>query len=126
MALKRDCDSLADKHKDDSHAFQWLRGDTNSLPPAIAALKPKVVEFYPSKVLQQLGGEGGKWFGSTAVVRITIFGFHSTGRRGQAWLGLDVLCEPEVSNYSPDRMRSSTPLRYWQYRKVADAIYEFY
>src|SRR4051812_30680570 len=47
-ALKRDCDALADRYKDDQYGFRWLRGDTKSLPLAIAALKPKEVVFYPS------------------------------------------------------------------------------
>ncbi len=125
-ALKRDCDALANTYKDDPYGFRWFRHDTNSLPPAIAALKPRLVEFYPPKVVQQFGSEGKKWHGSNVVVRIAIFGAHSTGGHDQPGLGLDVLCESGATSYNPDRLRSTTPLRYWQYRKIADDIYEFY
>ncbi len=125
-ALKRDCDALANTYKDDPYGFRWLRGDTNALPPAIAALKPKEVEFYPPKVLQPIGTEREKWHGSNAVMRISIFGAHSTGGRDQPWLWLEVLCEPGVISYSHSRLRSTTPLRYWKYRKITDNIYEYY
>jgi hypothetical protein len=118
---------LADAHRDDPHGFRWYGFfDTNSLPPAITALKPKVVEFYPRREVQQFGAEGRRWFGSNVVIRITIFGAHSTGGHDQPSLGLEVLCESGASDYRPERLRSTTPLRYWRYRKVADAVYEFY
>jgi hypothetical protein len=125
-ALKRDCDALAARYKDDQYGFRWLRGDTNSLPAAIAALKPKEVEYYSPSVLKQFGSEGVRYFGSNAVVRISIFGAHATGGHDQPWLGLDVVCESGVTSYSPERLRSTTPLRYWEYRKIADDIYEYY
>ena len=101
--------------------------DFGTLPPAIAAMKPKVVQFYPRKVLQQFSGnEGEKWFGTNLVVRIDIFGLHRTGGHDQPWLGLDVLCESGVTSYSPHRLRSIVPLKYWKYRKITDDIYEFY
>jgi hypothetical protein len=122
-ALKRDCDTLASAYKD---GFTWSNGDTNSLPSAIAVLKPKEVVFYSRKNLQQFGSESSKWFGSNIVVRISIFGAHSTGGHDQPWLGLDVLCEPVGSGYRPERLRSTTPFKYWRYRNIADDIYEFY
>lgn len=125
-ALKRDCDALANAYRDDPYGFKWFSHDTNLLPPAIAALKPRCVEFYPRKVVQQFGPEGSKWFGTNLVVRISIFGLHRTGGHDQPWLGLDVLCEAGTFTYRPDRLRSTTPLRYWNYRKVVDDIYEFY
>jgi hypothetical protein len=123
-ALKRDCDSLADRYKDDQYGFRWMRGDTNSLPAAIAALKPKGVEYYSPSVLKQFGDNG--FFGSNAVVRIGIFGAHATGGHDQPSLGLDVVCEQGVVSYNPNRLRSTTPLRYWRYRKITDGIYEYY
>jgi hypothetical protein len=125
-ALKQDCEELADRYKDDRYGFRWLRGDTNSLPPAIAALRPKGVEFYPPSVFKQFGSESVRFFGSNAVVRISIFGAHATGGHDQPWLGLDVLCEHGLASYHPDRLRSTTPLKYWRYRKIAEDIYEYY
>jgi hypothetical protein len=125
-ALKRDCDGLAIKYKDTPYGLTWRRGDTNSLPPAIAVLEPKGVEFYSRNELQQLGFEAVRFEGSNVVVRIAIFGAHSTGGHDEPGLGLDVLCEPGVASYAPHRLRSTTPLRFWRYRKIADDIYEFY
>jgi hypothetical protein len=126
-ALKRDCDAFADARRDDSHPFIWYPGlDNNALPPAMLALKPRSIEFYPRKVLRQFGANGSQWFGSNVVVRLSVFGAHSTGGHDQPALGLDVLCESGVSSYSPEHLRSTTPLRYWHYRKLADNIYEFY
>src|SRR6185369_9732222 len=79
VALKRDCDALIDKYKDDEYGFRWLLGDTNSLPPTIAALKPKEVEFYSPNARRQFGSRSVRYFGSNAVVRISIFGAHATG-----------------------------------------------
>jgi hypothetical protein len=125
VALKRDCDSLAEKYKDAPYGFRWWRGDTNSLPAAIAALKPKEVEFYSTSLLRQFGSENAKWYGSNAAVSIYIFGAHSTGGHDEPALGLDVVCERGVTDY-PQRLRSTTPLRYWRYRKIDVDIYEYY
>ena len=124
-ALKRGCDTLADAYKDDPYGFRSFSHDTN-LPPAIAALRPKLVEFYPRSTLRELPAQAARLFGTNLVVRIAIFGAHSTGGHGQPELGLDVLCEPGITNYSPARLRSTTPETYWNYRKITDDIYEFY
>ncbi|HEY6227479.1 MAG TPA: hypothetical protein VI282_10195 [Verrucomicrobiae bacterium] len=125
-ALKQDCEALADKHKDDQYPFSWFRGNTNSLPPSIAMLKPKEVVFYPPRVLRQFDSEGIRFFGSNVVVRISIFGAHATGGHDQPWLGLDVVCESALASYRVKRLRSTTPLRYWRYRKIVGGIYEYY
>jgi len=125
-ALKRDCDALADKFKDSETDYHWMRPDTNALPPAIAALNPRSVDFFSRKRLPQFGVQGMSFFGSNTVVRIEIFGGHATGGRGQSWLGLDVVCEPGLLNYTPHRLRSNNPLIYWTYRKITDGIYEYY
>jgi hypothetical protein len=124
-ALKRDCRALADARRNEPDGLRWFDHDTNGLPATITALKPRGVELYPRQEVQQFGPEASKWFGSNVVVRITIFGAHATGGRGQPWLGLDVLCETGTA-YPPQRLRSNIPLRYWNYRKVAEDVYEFY
>jgi hypothetical protein len=126
-ALKRDCDSLTEKYKDSPYGFRWFPElDTNPLPPAIAVLKPKEIVFYPPQVLNQFGAESNRWFGSNLLVSISIFGAHATGGHDQPWLGLAVLCGPTVVNCKLISLRSTTPLRYWRYRKVTDNIYEYY
>jgi hypothetical protein len=132
-ALQRDCDALATKYKDDSFGFRWFQygpnGDTNSLPTAIAALNPQMVEFLSPKALQQFGGgDGDNRYGTNLIVRISIFGHHTTGMHEKPWLGLDVLCGSSVTNYSPVSLHPLAPMDSWnwQYRKIADGIYEHY
>lgn len=133
-ALKRDCEVLGGEHQD--HSYRWPDGqiNVNGLPPAIAALQPMRIDYFCPKeaaeMKKQKVGPGSSfvanWIGTNVVVRIYIFGAHSTGGHDQPALGLDVLCEPGVANYSPVLLRSETPLEYWTYRKVAEDIYEFY
>jgi len=132
-ALQRDCDALATKYKDDSFGIRWYKygpqTDTNSLPPAIAALNPQMIEFYSPKIMQEFGGGiGDRRFGTNLVVRISIFGHHTTGMHEKPWLGLDVLCGSSVTNYIPAGSRPLAPMHSWnwQYRKIADGIYEHY
>jgi len=125
-ALKRDCDALADKYKDSETDFHWHGPNTNGLPPAIAALQPRSVDFFSRKRLPRFGLQGLAYFGSNTVVRIEIFGLHATGGRDQSWLGLDVVCEPGLLNYNPHLLWSKTPLSYWSYRKITNDIYEYY
>ena len=124
-ALRRDCAALASTN---TGGFSWSRlgHDTNSLPPAIAALRPRRVDFYPHQVYPH-----GTWWSSAthsdAAVRIFVFGTHNTDGHDQPSLGLDVLCESGVTSYTPPyNWRSDIPLRYWKYRKIADDIYEVY
>ena len=122
-ALKRDCIALASTN---TGGFAWYERDTNSLPSAIAALRPQRVDFYPHQVYPQ-----GTWWSSAthsdAAVRIFIFGRHWTDGHGIPTLGLDVLCESGRTSYTaPYSCYASDPLRYWTYRKIADDIYEFH
>lgn len=123
--LKQDCVALANAN---ASGFSWwsLGRETNSLPPAIAALHPRRVLFYTHQ-----NYPNGTWWSSAnhsdAAVRIFIFGTHSTDGHDQPSLGLDVLCETGVTDYiPPDNWRSDIPLRYWKYRKITDDVYEFY
>ena len=126
-ALKLECDAFARAHQNDEDEFRWYRDNTNLLPQSIAALKPREVQFYPPSILRQFKSEQSiLWFGTNIVVRIQVFGLHSTGGRGAPYLGIEVLCEPGLTNYCPQRLRSTRPLRYWRYREVAAGIYECY
>jgi hypothetical protein len=82
-ALQKDCDALVEKYSDT--AFYWHRWDTNALPPSLAALKPWEIRFYSPKVLRELKDEP-----QVAVVRIKIFGMHSTGGHSTPYFGLEI------------------------------------
>jgi hypothetical protein len=130
-AVKKDCELLASEHKNDTYDWKWANWDTNTLPPAIAALKPKSVGYFPPKLLEDLSknnSEFVKYWGTNEVVRITIFGAHSTGGHDEPALWLDVQCKQngKINSYNPIHLRSTTPFRYWRYKKVTDDIYESY
>jgi hypothetical protein len=126
-ALKRDCEVLASEHQD--YDYNWPDGQisVNGLPPAIAALNPMAVRYYCPKEIAETRklqiGPGGSDFaneiGTNVVVRIYMFGAHSSGGHDLPGLGLEVLCEPGVTNY----MHFPTNRTY---RKVAEDIYEVY
>jgi hypothetical protein len=69
-AIRRDCIAFAAQNTNGVYSH-W--GDTN-LPPAILALKPMMVEYYP-----QYG-----------CVSMRIFGMHSTGGHSRPFFGLEV------------------------------------
>jgi hypothetical protein len=129
-ALKRDCEALASEHQDYDYSWEDEPNKVSGLPPAIAALNPMRVDYYCPKEIAELKKSGNGFrdgiIGTNVVVRIYIYGAHSTGGHDLPALGLDVLCEPGVVSYSPVLLRSETPLVYWTYRKVAEDIYEFY
>ena len=120
-ALKRDCIALAKQHQDDQ--FVWYYGDLNSLPPAIAALKPKDVTYYSPKVLKDFPEER-----HLSIVRIMIFGQHPTMGHTVPEFGLEVMCGDSGEIYEPPpRPYITAPaVVYWQSQKVADGIYEIY
>jgi hypothetical protein len=126
-ALKRDCDILASQHQDFNYTwFEWP-SNPNPLPPAIAALQPIRIDYYCPKEIAEMKklevGPGGSYtanqIGTNVVVRIWLFGQHSTGGHDLPGYGLEVLCETSVTNY----MHFPTNLTY---RKVAEGIYEFF
>jgi hypothetical protein len=124
-ALRKDCISLATRCGNESG--NWSDRDTNGLPAAIIALKPRRVEFYPANFDK---GKSEIWFNDSDVpiVRITIFSEFYTGPGGsdKPPMGFDILCETSTGQYNPQRLQAATPLKYWSYKKITDEIYEFY
>jgi hypothetical protein len=120
VALQRDCDALVEQYRE--RAFVWYRGHTNQLPPAIAALKPKEVRFYSPALLRDDKDEP-----PVPVVRIKVFGAHSTGGHSYPYFGLEVVSGPGVENYRPRPSRGGVSGNgYRSYSTVTDRIYEIY
>ena len=119
-SLRRNCLTLAERYKSDPMVWNRYPVFSNTLPAAVAALNPKRVEYYPPRF--------GSDFNDSdfPIIRITVFGAHSTGGRDIPWFGLDVVCQRSSVDYQPHRKRSDRPLRYWRYRKVADDVYEYF
>jgi len=111
-ALRRDCDALAERHRDSG--FVW-HGDTNALPPTLAALRPWSVIFYSPDEPK------------VSVVRIKVFGSHSTGGRSTAYFGLEVVCATNAESYRPEPSHGgASGNRYDSYNRVTDTIYEIF
>jgi len=119
-ALQKDCDALVAQYPDS--AFVWYRHDTNALPPTIAALKPWSVIFYSPKVLR-----GSDYASEFSVVRIKIFGIHSTGGHSIPYFGLEVVCATNAASYRPQPARGGVSGNHYDsYNRVTDTIYEIY
>jgi hypothetical protein len=116
-ALQKDCDEIVEHYRDS--AFLWHRFETNALPPTLAALNPWEVSFYSPALLQDEP--------KVAVVRIKVFGIHSTGGHSIPYYGLEVICGPSAESYAPKPGRGGVPGNHYDsYRRVTDRIYEIY
>lgn len=119
-ALQRDCDTLAAQYR--NSAFVWYRGNTNALPPTIAALKPWSVIFYSPTVLRDYKDES-----QIPIVHIKVFGLHSTGGHSIPYFGLEVVCATNAESYHPQPARVGvTGNHYDNYTRVTGTIYEVY
>ncbi|MGN6556013.1 MAG: hypothetical protein ACTHLW_20080 [Verrucomicrobiota bacterium] len=121
-ALKRECMTLVGQHTNEP--FEWFRyGDTNALPPTLAALKPMEIRFYPPGIFR-----GSQQDTSVPVVHIRIFGMPSTGGNASPYLGLEVVCSTNTGAYEPRRGYSGgvPGNRHSTFRKVAENVFEIY
>jgi hypothetical protein len=119
-ALQKDCGVLAARYRDSE--FVWFRGTTNTLPPTIAALNPWSVTFYSPGATRDSSDEP-----SVPVVRIKVFGIHSTGGHSTPYFGLAVVCATNATSYCPPSSHGGVSGNYYtSYQKVTDTIYEVY
>jgi hypothetical protein len=119
-ALQKDCDGLAGQYRDSS--FYWHRWATNALPPTLAALKPWEIRFDSPSVLREFKEEP-----QVAVVRIKVFGMHSTGGHSTPYFGLEVVSGPGAESYRPRPSRGGVSGNgYRSFSPVTDRIYEIY
>jgi len=118
-ALQKDCDTLATQYLDT--AFVWYRGNTNRLLPTLAALKPWYVEFYSPTVLRDFKDEP-----QVAVIRIKIFGMHSTGGHSTPYYGLEIVSGAGAETYRPRPKPAASGNSYSTNNPVTDRIYEIY
>ncbi len=128
-ALRRDCALIAKQNKD--VRFQWFGRNgtsfynTNTLPPAVAALKPNEVNFFP------IGSSlGGKEKTTVGVVQIRIFGMHATGGNSTPFYGLEVVCSTNVDAdvYKPDLSggRAVPGNNHSTFKRMTNGIFEIY
>jgi hypothetical protein len=51
---------------------------------------------------------------------------HRTGGHDTPFYRLDVICDPEPKIYQPQSARTASSNSHFNYRKIADGIYEIY
>jgi hypothetical protein len=119
-ALQKDCDTLVAQNPDG--AFIWYRGNTNALPPTIAALHPWSVIYYSPAEVRNYKDEP-----QIPIVRIKVFGLHATGGHSTPYYGLEVVCAANAEHYHPQPAQGGVPGNHYDsYRRVTDTIYEIY
>jgi hypothetical protein len=119
-ALRRDCIVLAQTNE----VVQWIRWHTNdapALPPAIAALQPQQVDYVSPKLFGPHSDEP-----RIPIVRIKMFGMHSTGGHSTPYFGLEVVAASSGEDYNPKARPSASGNGHLNYRKVSEGIYEIY
>lgn len=108
--VRQDCIVLSEQN---TNGFRSNYRDTNGLPPAIAALKPMMVEYYPPY----------------GCVRIRIFGMHSTGGHSTPYFGLEIDTSSNSVSYQHGIGNENGGVignHHSVAKKVADGIYEIY
>ena len=108
-AIRRDCVWLAEQY---TNGFYSHWGETNALPPAILALKPRTVEYSPAD----------------GRVSMRIFGIHSTGGHSTPYFGLEVVTSGKTEGYKPGVGYGGGVIGNFHstYRQVVEGIYEIY
>jgi hypothetical protein len=117
-ALQKDCNALMAEYHE--NGFDSLGGSTNPLPLTIAALHPKRVSFIPPAIVS-----GSKDYPQVPVVRIKVFGGHSTGGHSIPYFGLEVVCSTNAAGYQPRSPQMGVSGNHYDsYRQVTKTIYE--
>ena len=120
IALQRDCDALMAQYRDGG--FLWFFSSTNALPSSLAALKPVMVRLASPPARFNSNGTQ-----EAAVVRIQLFGQHSTGGHSTPYFGLEVVVGLEKMPYVPRHSYGgASGNSYTSYRKITERIFEIY
>lgn len=102
------------------HSYYVTNLDWGPLPPAVAALQPREIHYYPPRLVPKDEPQ-------VPVVRIKIFGIHRTGGHSTPYFGLEIVCGTNVESYRPEPARGgASGNHYDNYKQVADRIYEIY
>ena len=118
--LRRECMAFAQTNEM-VHWFRWHTNDSPVLPPAISSLQPLQVDYVSPKLLGPHSDEP-----SFPIVRIKIFGMHSTGGHSTPFFGLEVVATPSSENYTPKARPAASGNGHLGYQKVSDGVYEIY
>jgi len=104
------------------HRYYVTNLDYGTLPPAVAALQPRELYYYPPRLLRDSSDEP-----KIPIVHMKIFGMHSTGGHSTPYFGLDVVCSTNAASYRPQSAHVGVSGKHYEsYNRVTDAIYEVY
>ena len=111
-AIRRDANELVQKYASTGYTwFALLKLKDEPAPPAsFASLKPKQVDLYDE-------ADG------MCSVRINIFGYHSTGGRGQDSYTVKIVCPYPTNMPRHFHVNEDAKVRYGN-RKIAEGIFE--
>jgi len=119
-AIRHDCILLAQTNEI-VQRIRWRTNDAPPLPQAIAALQPQQVDFLSPKFLGAIPGEP-----RTPVVRIKLFGMHSTGGHSTPYFGLEVVTDSSTKRYTPKASTAASGNGFLNYQMISEGIYEIY
>lgn len=119
-ALRRDCMALAQTNEF-INWIRWRKSNKVALPPTISALQPKEVYYVSPQLLGPNSAEP-----RIPVVRIKIFGMHSTGGHSTPYFGLEVVAMSSSEDYTPKARPAASGNGHRNYRKVSEGVYEVY
>ncbi len=110
--LRRECvAAFGDKTTDYLRWIPRVHSESN-VPPSIVQLRPQDVRVYAAP-------------GEPTIVRIKLFGAHSTGARGIPYYGLWVVCGPTPAGYVPKLDFVGVTVT-GKIEKVAESVFEVY
>lgn len=123
-AIRRDGQLLAAQYGQSYFAWHGFdRNATNSLPPALAGLKPRLVECLSPAFSNGAIPAG---LSNLCVIRVHVFGTRRTGGSSQPYFGLDIVLGAGGGDYRPLPGGSAGGVNHGSYRQVAEGIYEVF
>ena len=110
------CAQVSREHQSDGYFYWWSPRGTNNpapLPPALAGLKPRLVELWSHPK-------------GPVSIRIQVFGMHSTGGHSEPYFALEVLCGETPPGFDPTALVSPDSQLRVHAGPVAGKVFEVY
>ena len=117
--LERACAMLVETNKSNIFTYRAFWQRTNELDGLLRVLQPQEVRFYsPDIVSNDL---------NVAIVRIKIFGIHSTGGNSFPYYGLEFVFGSNAHRYRPSPSDGGASGNgYSRFRPITNNIYEIF
>ncbi len=117
--LERACAMLVETNRSNVFIYRrWHWQYTNELDGPLRVLQPQEVRFYsPDVVSNDLG---------VAVVRVKIFGIHSTGGNSSPYYGLEFVFGSNAHRYRPPPNGGASGIGNRRFRLITNDVYEIF